>query len=397
MILLLLHIFFLIIFIYLFLSVLYLWSVAIAGKTWRSPVFLSHSEKKKIAVLIPSYKEDNIIIDTATKAKQHDYPLFDVFVIADRLQPETIEQLRSLPVNVVEVNFETGMKSKSLNAALNSIGENEYDIALILDADNIMSSNCLEKVNSAFQQGFIAVQCHRVAKNKNNAVSLLDAISEEINNNLFRRGQRAFGFSASLIGSGMAFQFEKIKAIFNEEHILSNPGEDREIELQLMKESITVEYINDAFIYDEKVSSSAVFEKQRTRWLEAQFTNIKRLFDADIRKFAFKKTYWNKLFQVLLLPRSLYLLLLFFMSCVYLLAYFFHYPVFFPNAFWWLILAIAYLFSLIISVPGSYYNFATLKAIIRVPGLMFSMLRAMLKMKSNRKEFLHTPKVHTGD
>ncbi len=391
------HILFLVVFAYLFLSVLYLLLIAVFGKLWHAPVYEICSEKKKIAVLIPSYKEDNIIVDTASKAKQNDYSSFDVFVIADKLQPGTIEKLRLIPVNVVPVNFEIGMKSKSLNAALNSIPENEFDVALILDADNIMSSNCLEKINSAFRQQSKAVQCHRVAKNKNNAVSLLDAISEEINNNLFRRGQRALGFSASLIGSGMAFEFQKIKSILNEEYILSNPGEDREIELQLMKDNITVEYINDAFVYDEKVSSTEVFEKQRTRWLEAQFTNIKRMFDQDVKTLANRSTYWNKLFQVLLLPRSLYLLLLVAISIIFALAYIIHYPIFYPHPVLWLLLGVAYILSLAISVPGSYYNFTTIKAVARIPVLMIAMLRAMFKMKANRKEFLHTPKVHTGE
>jgi cellulose synthase/poly-beta-1,6-N-acetylglucosamine synthase-like glycosyltransferase len=392
-----LHILFLLIFIYLFLSILYLLLIAIGGLFWRPRVYGAAQQKKRIAILIPSYKEDNIIVDTATRASQTDYPFFEVFVIADRLQPETVESLQSIPVNVVPVSFEIGMKSKSLNAALDGIAENRFDLVLILDADNLMSPNCLEKVNSAFQQGFKAVQCHRVAKNKNNAVALLDAISEEINNNLFRRGQRAFGLSASLIGSGMAFEFEKIRAVFSDEYILTNPGEDREIELQLIKAGILVEYIQDAFIYDEKVSSAAVFEKQRTRWLEAQFTNIKRMFDQDVKTISHKLAYWNKLFQVMLLPRSLYLLLLVVMTLLFLLSWLLNFPLFYPAPAIWLTLAIAYMLSLAISVPRSYYNYSTLKAVARVPVLMLAMLRAMLRMKANRKEFLHTPKVHTGD
>jgi len=395
----LLHIIFGVLFIYLAVISAYFLLVSVAGRVSNGYVYSSFPEQKKIAVLIPSYREDNIIVDTAFKAIQQDYPRnsFDVFVIADKLQKITIDKMRALPVNVIEVEFEISMKAKSVHEAMNQIAINKYDIVVVLDADNVMSPGCLEKVNHAFQRGFKAVQCHRAAKNKNNAVAMLDVISEEINNNLFRRGQRALGFSSSLIGSGMAFEFEEFKKIFSLPQILHNPGEDREIDLQLMKDGIVVEFIDNALVYDEKVSSAAVFEKQRLRWLEAQLNNFKRFFDADIVILKNTKTYWYKLFQTLLLPRSLYLLLFSFIAFVFVVQYLFHYQMLFPSFHWWFVLLGAYIVALIISIPVKFFNKDLLKAISHLPILMFTMMKALIKMKSNRKEFLHTPKVHTGD
>ena len=56
------------------------------------------------------------------------------------------------------------------------------------------------------------MQGHRVAKNHNTNLATLDAVSEEINNNIFRSGHRAIGLSSALIGSGMAFDYELIKS-----------------------------------------------------------------------------------------------------------------------------------------------------------------------------------------
>lgn len=53
-----------------------------------------------------------------------------------------------------------------------------------------------------------AVQTHRIAKNMNNDMALLDAVSEEINNTIFRLGHAKLGLSAALIGSGMAFRYD---------------------------------------------------------------------------------------------------------------------------------------------------------------------------------------------
>ena len=204
MLVIILHIIFYILFFYLCASTLYFFIIAIAGKVSRKPSYTIHPDKKRIAILIPSYREDEIIVNTALKAKQHNYPSshFEVFVAAHHLKNETIEKLRAIPVQVLEVSFELGSKARSLNKLLNMIPEDLYDVAIILDADNIMLPGCLEKVNHAFQNGFRSVQSHRVAKNKNTPVAVLDAISEEINNHLFRRGLRAMGLSATVIGSG---------------------------------------------------------------------------------------------------------------------------------------------------------------------------------------------------
>ncbi len=179
------------------------------------------------------------------------------------------------------------------------------DIVMILDADNIMAPGCLEKVNAAFHAGFEAVQCHRTAKNKNTAVALLDAMSEEININLFRRGPSLAGLSAAPIGSGMAFKTALIREIFSTQRILENPGEDREIDMQLMRRQIKMEFLDDALVYDEKVASAVVFEKQRVRWLEAQVNHVRRFFDADMKKAQKTFLFYNKFFQNLLLPRVL--------------------------------------------------------------------------------------------
>jgi len=393
------HIVFFILFSYLFLTSLYFFLVALAGRLKRGQEYGTNREKKKVAIFIPSYKEDQIIIETAGKALEQSYPRdkYDVFVIADHLQQSTLEKLRTLPVQLVEVQFDISTKAKSLHEALVLAAPGEFDIAMVLDADNIMSPDCLEKINCAFARGYKAVQCHRVAKNKNNGVAILDVASEEINNHLFRRGQRAMGFSSSLIGSGMAFDFNIFQKIFNLPIILENPGEDREIDLQLMKEDIQVEFIEDAYVYDEKVSSADVFENQRLRWLEAQFNNIRRFFDEDIRFYASKPAYWYKLFQALLLPRSLYLVFYFVIFCCLLVMQYFGILFMSPPAPWWYLAMALYGSALLVSIPLYLYNMNLFKALISLPLLILSMTRAILRMKKNRKEFIHTPKVHTGE
>ncbi|MEO5591868.1 MAG: glycosyltransferase family 2 protein [Chitinophagaceae bacterium] len=384
---------FCLLFIYLAISIIYLLVIAIAGRFGKLPAYHLSVFKKRIAVIIPSYKEDAVIIDTACKAAAHNYPAdkYQVIVVADKLQPETIVRLRQIPVTVLEADV--SMKSRSVHAALHFLDADNFDIAMILDADNVMDENCLEKINDAFHHGCIAVQCHRTAKNQQTSVALLDAISEEININLFRRGPAVLGISAAPIGSGMAFTFNLLKQIFSVEHILTNPGEDREIDMQLMKHKIFMHFIDDAYVFDEKVSNPAVFEKQRVRWLEAQLNHLKRFFDAEMKDSPKTLTYFVKFFQNLLLPRLLLIMVLGLIFILLAFQWLFSFNIVMPPSIYWFSMIMTYALVLILSVPRRFYAFNTLKAIIQVPVLMIAMLRAILKMKSGRKEFLHTPKV----
>ena len=391
------HIFSWAVFIYFAANTVYLFVIAVYGRLTKSRKFELQRDKSQIAVLIPCFKEDRIIVDTAARAMAHDYPVsrFTVTVIADKLKSESISELKQLPVEVLEVNL--SMKSRSLHAALESANVLDSDLVMILDADNVMAPGCLEKVNAAFHTGLLAVQCHRTAKNKNTPVALLDAMSEEININLFRRGPAAAGLSAAPIGSGMAFKTALIRDIFSTDRILENPGEDREIDMQLMRRNIRMEFLDDALVYDEKVSSALVFEKQRVRWLEAQVNHVRRFFDADMKKAQRTFLFYNKFFQNLLLPRVLTLVVFSILILTLLVQVFFHLPLLQPAPVIWIGMMVLYFLTLFISIPKSFYSMATIRALSRVPLLMFSMIRAVTQMKKKRTEFIHTPKSFTSD
>jgi len=390
------HILFLILFIWLSINVAYLFIFSLAGKFSRKQNHQSRTNRKRIAVLITSHREDAVIVNTVKSAVEHNYPVdkFDVFLAADHLQQTTIQALRQLRVHISEVNFPIGSKARSLNFLLNKIDHNQYDIALVLDGDNIMQTGLLDKVNDVFQNGFKAVQAHRTAKNINTQVAKLDGISEEINNHLFRKAQRVFGFSSSLIGSGMAFEFDTLKNIYNKPGILDNPACDREVDFETMKRGITIEYIEDAEVYDEKVSGKKVFENQRRRWMESQIIHL-RLFMTQSGKNK-TKDYWNKLFINLIPPRILFVALFAIICVVCILQLVTRTDITGISIRWWAMVFALYVASMLIAIPSRFLNASTLSAFLYLPSIIFTYLRAAFTMKSNRKEFIHTPKTFTG-
>ena len=393
-----LHIFFLLFFIYLSVNIAYLFIVSLVGFFTNKRSALPDSQKKKIAVLITSYKEDEVIVNTIKSSTEHNYPSdkFDVFLAADQLQPSTISELRKLNADINEVKFEVGSKARSLNFLLNKIDSEKYDIALILDGDNVMMPGVLEKINSSFTQGYKCVRAHRSAKNFNSPIAILDGISEEINNHLFRKSQRALGLSSSLIGSGMAFEYSTLRRIYNKPGIVDNPACDREVDFEIMKAGIDIEYLDDAVVLDEKVASKNVFENQRRRWLESQASHLRLFFSKNENVRNKTINYWNKLFINLIPPRIIFVgafALIFVICC---LQYITHSNITGIRIRWWVLLFVMYFISMLIAIPSRFLRLSTLSAFLYLPAVFFSYMRAVFTMKRGRKEFIHTPKSFTG-
>ncbi len=390
-----------ILFAYLFFATLYIFVYSVAGLFYKQKQKPDVKKERKFAVLIPGYKEDAVIVGVAKKATQQDYPKdkFEVIVIADSFKKETLEALRKLPIRVVEVVFEVSKKSKALNKCMEVIGD-DYDIAFVLDADNIMEKDVLKKINAAFDRGFDAVQGHRTAKNLNADFAILDALSEEINNHIFRKGHRVLGISSALIGSGMGLDYALFKRTMA---TVDSVGEDKEVELKIIKDNHTIEYVHDAIIYDEKTQESSNFVNQRRRWIAAQLDYFRNYFPdgfiALITNGNFD--YFDKVLQMVQPPRILLSGILFILSVLYGIVHFLPYPnlqtYFAPGFYEWLGLFLATALALLFAIPRRFYNKRTFMALLSLPKGFVLMFISLLKIKGATKKFLHTEHSHPGD
>ncbi len=380
---------------YLALNVLYLSVSAIAGRLGKADdVAVSEAvdRLRRIAVLIPAYKEDAVIIGSViANLKQH-YPsdLYDLIVIADSFLPETLDKLATYPIKVVRVEFEQSTVQKSITYALNGLPEGKYGIVVISDADNHMAADFLTRINQAFGQGWVAVQGHRKAKNTNKSVAVFDAMNEEVNNNIFRAGQRALGLSAMCTGSGMAFEPALLKSALNK--IQTVGGYDKELEMLLTVDHVLVKYLKDAIIYDEKVQNVAVFNKQRTRWMAAQVYFVKAYFKVGVQQLIRGNVQaFNSLVRGLLLPRLILLTVLVLLSLGSLVVG----SLALQLVSWGM--AILLVSCLAISIPASLWYTISIRDFFVLPSLIFAMFRSLLNVKQASKVFLHTPHVEASD
>ncbi|QHT69394.1 glycosyltransferase family 2 protein [Rhodocytophaga rosea] len=365
----------------------YLLLFAIAGhfkKKTAFPTQPASQPQSRIAVLIPAYREDAVIVEVARQAliQSYDKNYFEVIIIADSLQSETLRQLQTYPVRVITVHFPESTKAKALNTALHQLPD--YDIALVLDADNIMDFCFLEKIHQPFVQGSQVVQGHRVAKNTNTAVAVLDAISEEINNHIFRKGHRSIGLSAALIGSGMAFEYRLFKRLMTSIH--TTGGFDKELELLLLKQKYTIEYLEDALVYDEKVQHTQAFRQQRTRWIAAQLKYLKRYFVPGLQALIVKGNidFFDKVCQMTLLPR---ILLMGFLGMICLITGIINTPSL-------LIAGILQLSGLMIAMllatPMHLLTKISWKEILSLPVLFIQFILSFTGIRQARSKFIHT-------
>lgn len=360
------------------------------------PSAISPQPSSSFLILFPAYKEDSVIVHSVRQFLEQTYPkgLYEVVVISDHMQDDTNELLRQLPITLLTPQFEKSSKAKAMQYAIKEINgqsstangqsstvNGQFDYIVILDADNVVLPDFLEQVNVSCQQGYQAIQCHRCAKNCDNDVAVLDGVSEEINNTIFRKAHNTIGLSSALIGSGMCFTFEWFK-----QHVdfLNSAVEDRELESLLLQEKVFIKFEENIYVFDEKVSNHDNFERQRLRWLNGQLQSLLIMLPNIPHAIAtININYIDKAIQQALIPRSILLVLIPVFSLIMLCIA----PVW--SLKWWILFLILCL-SLYIAIPSQMRNSTVFGKLSSFPALALKMLKNLFNLNKNNKEFLHT-------
>ncbi|MPN43071.1 hypothetical protein SDC9_190630 [bioreactor metagenome] len=179
----------------------------------------------------------------------------------------------------------------------------------------------------------------------------------------------------------MAFDFSWFKGHIPE---VSSAGEDKELEVLLLKEGVYIEYLEDVVVYDEKIVDPESFSRQRRRWLAAQYGTlkqaIKELPGAIITR---NWDYCNKLFQWMMLPRVLLLGTISFLAFVFTL---FRWQ--WSLKWWGLLFCLVVAFSM--ALPDELFDKRLKKALRKIPLLFFLMFVNLFRLKGVNRKFIHT-------
>ena len=369
------------------LTVLYLGFFAITS------LFVRHSEtprtkkQNRFIVLIPSYKSGRSLEMTVKSILGQSYSQrsFDVTVIADNEDEMTLFHLAQQPITLLTPNFEKSSRTKSLQLAINNLPQFKiYDVAVILEAGDVVETEFLEQINDAYESaGTKAIQAHKLSLNRDTTSARLSAIFEEINNSIFRRGHISIGLPAAMASSGMVFDFNWFK-----EHILAAKitwGE-KELEALLAHQHIYVDYFDKIYVYNEKARQAEEFNRQHRNWMITQaktfFRNIRYLPAAIMNRHY---DLIDKLLQWMLMPRMMMMALITIMCIVI--------PFIYMTAAlkWWALFAIV-VFIFALATPNYLVDEKWDSTFFKLPFVLFSSvlekfkLGRMLKDKVNLKQ-----------
>lgn len=355
-------------------TVLYLGIFSIASFISRAHESPRTKKQNRIVVLIPAYKQDEVIEHTVISVLSQAYPqrMFDVTVISDHQSEMTNMRLAQYPITLLTPNFAESTKAKSLQYAILNLPEFKiYDIVLILDADNIIEQDYLQKVNDAFEIAATkAIQTHRISKNRDTIVARLGAIFEEINNAIFRLGHINMGLSSALAGSGTAYDFNWFKTNVMK---AKTAGEDKELEALLLRQEIFIDYFEEIYVYGEKKRTTKKLNRQRGRWTAQQFHNVIRNIKF-LPGAIFRKQYdlADKIIQWMLLPRTTMMAIIILMSIILPFIYL-------TLAIKWWILASLALFIFALVTPDYLINEVWVNTFLHSP---FTSLWSMVRNKN---------------
>ena len=345
--------------------------------------------RRRFLVLFPAYKEDKVIVQSVEAFLLQDYPKDDyqVAVISDHMQPATNERLSALPVELLTPSFEKSSKAKAMQHAIAQLGAT-FDHVVILDADNVVRPDFLSRLNELCLSGYHAIQCHRTAKNSDNDIAVLDGVSEEINNSIFRKGHNRLGLSAALIGSGMCFDYEWFSQNVAK---LDSAVEDRELEALLMKQGIYIYYADHIYVMDEKVSNRDNFQRQRLRWMTGQVQTLLMMVPYLPKAIARGNlNYIDKTFQQALIPRSLLLVFTLAFTLLAMLAAWLSPLYSWSMALRWFVLLAVLCLSLLLAMPPRLRTGAVLGKVLLLPQLAWRMVKNLMHIDTHNKDFLHT-------
>ena len=343
-------------------TVLYLGIFTVASLFGRKNNIPKAKKQNRIVVLIPAHKQDDVIEQAVISILSQAYPqrMFDVTVISDHQSEMTNMRLVQYPITLLMPNFAESTKANSLQYAILNLPEFKiYDIALILDADNIVEQDFLQNVNDAFEVAATkAIQFHCISKNRDTAAARMDAIFEEINNAIFRKGHINLGISSALAGSGTAYDFTWFKTNVMKAR---TAGEDKELEALLLRQEIYIDYFDHIYVYGEKKRTTTKLNEQRGRWAVQQFQNLIRNIKF-LPGAIFRKQYdlTDKIIQWMLVPRTTMVGIIMLLSIIWPFFYF-------TMAIKWWILGSLTLFIFALATPDYLVDEMWDKTFLRSP------------------------------
>jgi cellulose synthase/poly-beta-1,6-N-acetylglucosamine synthase-like glycosyltransferase len=254
--------------IFLIVQVLLLFAKVRSWFVKEKKVIAVSSVEADYAVIVTAYGQASQLTDVLETLLNLRYSNYLIYVVADNCD---VSGLQVSDDRVIVLAPETVLASNTRSHfyAINRF-KRAHDRLVIIDSDNLVDPELLKELNVFFDQGFVAVQGVREAKNLDTTYACLDGARDLYYHYYDGKVLFGAGSSATLAGSGMAFTVDLYRQCL--EHLdVSGAGFDKVLQSQILKRDLRIAFAPNAIVYDEKTTGTEQLVNQRARWINTWF------------------------------------------------------------------------------------------------------------------------------
>ena len=222
----------------------------------------------RVAVLIPAYNEEKVIVRTIRSVLNSDYTNLHVLVIDDGSKDRTFEVAseaysQEIAAGRVQViTHANGGKASALNFALERMDEEFY---VGIDADTVIASDAVSKLIPHFEDPCIgAVAGNAKVGNRVNLWTRWQALEYITSQNFERRALDLFNVVTVVPGAIGAWRTAPVKAAGG--YPINTVAEDADLTMNLLEQQFKVVYEDRALAFTEAPIDASGLMRQRFRW-----------------------------------------------------------------------------------------------------------------------------------
>lgn len=232
--------------------------------------FKPAKNKHKYGIVIAARNEKYVIGNLLDSINKQDYPtsLLTTFVVADNCTDNTAEIARKHGAVVYE-RFDDAHRTKgyALEFLFERIeedyGVDSFEGFFVFDADNLLKTNYISKMNDAFDSGEKIITSYRNTKNiDENWIAANYALHWIRSIRTNHRARSVLHLATNIQGTGFLFASEIVS---NGWHYTSLT-EDRALTADAVAHGYEITYQDEAEFFDEQPVNLKIALRQRLRW-----------------------------------------------------------------------------------------------------------------------------------
>jgi len=227
------------------------------------------SYKPRVAVLIPAYNEEKVIVRTVRAALNSDYPDIRVIVIDDGSRDRTLEVARNAFVKeeavgrVLILTKPNAGKAEALNYGIEHILGAELFVGI--DADTIIARDAISRLVPHFVNPKVgAIAGNAKVGNRVNLWTRWQALEYITSQNFERRALDVLGAVSVVPGAIGAWRVSAVREAGG--YQIDTVAEDADLTMALLRGGYRVEYEDMALAYTEAPTNANGLMRQRFRW-----------------------------------------------------------------------------------------------------------------------------------